>query len=112
VPRLQIRGSWYVLLRGEDDEVLVRSVELHDEAACGDLLRRIQRWATASERFERHAGTNGGHYFTLHDEAGNVLGRSATFVSSDACERTIEKVLAAARHVAAVAADDTPIPRV
>lgn len=88
VPSFQIRGSWYVMLRHED-QVLLRSRELHAEQACEDIASRIRCFARSAERFEQHTATNGGHYFTLHDDKGNVLGRSPTLPSREACERAI-----------------------
>ena len=91
MPSFQIRGSWYVLLRHEH-EVLLRSVELHAENACEEVASRIRCFAKSAERFVLHAATNGGHYFTLSDDLGNVLGRSPTLESREACARAIALV--------------------
>jgi hypothetical protein len=100
----QIRGSWYVLLRGSDDSVLLRSPELESEQACRVIAAKIRLAATLPERYELRCSTNGGNYFVLRDEDGGVLAISPIHPSRGSCDAAIAEVRASAVRALAVAA--------
>jgi uncharacterized protein YegP (UPF0339 family) len=99
----QIRGSWYVLLRSSDDGVLLRSPELESEQACRAIAARIRLSATLPERYEQRSSTNGGHYFVLRDDNGEVLAISPIHASRPACDAAIAEVRASAVRALAIA---------
>jgi uncharacterized protein YegP (UPF0339 family) len=88
----QIRGSWYVQLRGSDDRVLLRSSELGNEQACRHAAAKIRLAATVPERYEERCSTNGGHYFVLRDDAGEVLAMSPIHPTRAACAAAMAEV--------------------
>lgn len=99
----QIRGSWYVLLRGRDDGVLLRSPELESEQACRTGAAKIRLAATVPERYELRCSTNGGHYFVLRGDSGEVLAISPIHASRGSCDAAIAEVRASAVRALAVA---------
>ncbi|HET6583970.1 MAG TPA: YegP family protein [Nannocystaceae bacterium] len=99
----QIRGSWYVLLRSSSDEVLLRSPELESEHACRNVAAKIRLAATVPDRYEQRASTNGGHYFVLRDDGGELLARSPIHASRGSCDAAIAEVRASAVRALAVA---------
>jgi uncharacterized protein YegP (UPF0339 family) len=106
----QIRGSWYVQLRGNDDRVLLRSPELGNEPACRLAAGRIRLAATIPERYEERCSTNGGYYFVLRDDQGEVLAMSPIHATRASCAAAIAEVRESAIRALNIAAMRYDVP--
>jgi len=106
----QIRGSWYVQLRGSDDRVLLRSPELGNEPACRLAAAKIRLAATVPERYEERCSTNGGHYFVLRDDAGEVLAMSPIHTTRASCAAAIAEVRESAIRALSISAMRSEMP--
>jgi hypothetical protein len=98
----------FVVLRGSNGELLLRTTELDGELACRSTVLAIRQNAQTAARYARRDAAQGGRYFVLHDASGCELGFSPLFDSVDGCERAIAATIACASDAMLVRVAPTP----
>jgi uncharacterized protein YegP (UPF0339 family) len=89
-------GQFYFRLRAQNAELILNSEGYASRAGCENGIASVKENAPKDERYEIETAANGEFYFNLKAANGEIIGRSETYTTKQACENGIEAVKSAA----------------